>query len=65
MEVEGNVEETLGKVLRSYGDLKDDVEDTLKKDEYTPVETGACCPVEPPCCITGTARSSRPAIELS
>lgn len=33
MEVEGNVEETLGKVQRGYGDLKDDVEDTLKKDE--------------------------------
>lgn len=32
MEVEGNVEETLGKVQRGFGDLKDDVEDEIRKD---------------------------------
>ena len=33
MEVEGNVEETLGKVQRGFGDLKDDVEDEIRKDK--------------------------------
>lgn len=33
MEVEGNVDETLGKVRRGYGDLKDDLEDEVKQDK--------------------------------
>lgn len=33
METEGKVDETLGKVQRGYGDLKDDLEDELKKNE--------------------------------
>lgn len=33
MEAEGKVDETLGKVQKGYGDLKDDIEDELKKDE--------------------------------
>lgn len=33
MEVEGNVEETLGKVQRGFGDLKDDLEDEIRKDK--------------------------------
>ncbi len=32
MEVEGNVEETLGKVQRGFGDLKDDLEGEIRKD---------------------------------
>lgn len=33
METEGKVDEALGKVQRGYGDLKDDLEDELKKGE--------------------------------